>query len=97
VLELENWVMSCRVFGRRLDHEAMNIAVEAARERGATTIVAQYVPTAKNGVVSDLYAGLGFRRVRENAGQSDPSRWVLDLADYKPHATHILRRMQNHD
>ncbi len=97
VLELENWVMSCRVFGRRLDHEAMNIAVEAARERGATTIVAQYVPTAKNGVVSDLYAGLGFRRVRENAGQSDPSRWVLDLADYNPHATHILRRMQDHD
>src|ERR1700693_6112020 len=31
VLEIENWVMSCRVFGRQLEFEAMNIAVEAAR------------------------------------------------------------------
>ena len=34
VLEIENWVMSCRVFGRQLEFAAMNIAVEAAR-RGA--------------------------------------------------------------
>ncbi len=31
VLEIENWVMSCRVFGRQLEFEAMNIAVDAAR------------------------------------------------------------------
>ena len=29
VLEIENWVMSCRVFGRELEYEAMNIAVDA--------------------------------------------------------------------
>jgi FkbH-like protein len=27
VLEIENWVMSCRVFGRQLEVEALNIAV----------------------------------------------------------------------
>ena len=36
VLEIENWVMSCRVFGRQLEFEAMNIAVEAARRAWRT-------------------------------------------------------------
>src|SRR5208283_4492175 len=49
VLEIENWVMSCRVFGRQLEFEAMNIAVEAARARGARALIANYIPTAKNG------------------------------------------------
>ena len=30
ILEIDNWVMSCRVFGRQLEFEAMNIAVEVA-------------------------------------------------------------------
>ena len=29
--EIDTWVMSCRVFGRDLEAEAMNIAVETAR------------------------------------------------------------------
>src|SRR3974390_2568755 len=51
VLEIENWVMSCRVFGRQLEHEAMNIAVEAARQRGARALVAEYIATSKNNVI----------------------------------------------
>ena len=35
VYEIDNWVMSCRVFGRQLEFEAMNIAVEQAVRRGA--------------------------------------------------------------
>src|SRR5262249_3892076 len=60
VLEVENWVMSCRVFGRELEFEAMNIAVHAARERGVRAIVADYIPTPKNDVISKLYPSLGF-------------------------------------
>ena len=63
VLEIENWVMSCRVFGRELEFEAMNIAVEAARERGARALVADYIPTPKNDVISKLYPSLGFAEV----------------------------------
>ena len=46
VLEIENWVMSCRVFGRQLEFEAMNIAVEAARQRGVRAIIADYIATS---------------------------------------------------
>jgi FkbH-like protein len=93
VLELVNWVMSCRVFGRQLEHEVMNIAVEMARQRGARAFVADYLPTEKNKVIANLFAQLGFRAVAGvDHADRGASRWSLDLADYKPHATHIAPR-----
>jgi FkbH-like protein len=86
VLEIESWVMSCRVFGRQLEFEAMNIAVEAARRRGAKTFVADYIVTPKNHVISTLYPSLGFAAVREPA-----TRWFLDLEDYIVRSSHIVR------
>ena len=55
VLEIENWVMSCRVFGRQLEFEAMNIAVHVARERGARAFIADYIQSEKNGLIQTLY------------------------------------------
>jgi FkbH-like protein len=91
VLEIENWVMSCRVFGRQLEFEAMNIVVEAARQRGARALVADYIATAKNNVISALYPSLGFVAVNQTASPSGATRWFLDLADYIVRDTHIVR------
>lgn len=89
VLDIDTWVMSCRVFGRQLEDEAMNIAVELARARGARALTARFVPTERNGVVAGLYPGLGFTR----AGDEGPAqRWRLDLAGYAPRPTHIRRQ-----
>ena len=57
---IDNWVMSCRVFGRQLELEAMNIVVEEVRRRGVQTIHADYIPTPKNKVINELYPSLGF-------------------------------------
>ncbi len=86
---IENWVMSCRVFGRQLEDEVLNIAVETAVGRGIRSLIAEFIPTAKNGVVCDLYRRLGFTCVER--GSDDRSRWALQLADYKPRPTHISR------
>jgi FkbH-like protein len=89
--EIDTWVMSCRVFGRELEREAMNIAVEAACRAGVRRLRADYIPTPKNGVVRDLYQNLGF-----SPAQTPPSdggtRWCLQLSDYAPYPTHIARR-----
>ncbi|HLG87699.1 MAG TPA: HAD-IIIC family phosphatase [Alphaproteobacteria bacterium] len=87
--EIDCWVMSCRVFGRELEHEAMNIAVEVARCAGVRKLQADYAPTAKNGVVADLYGRLGFSRILDlsNGG----TRWSLTLDSYAPAQTHITR------
>ncbi len=90
-VEIDSWVMSCRVFGRELEFEAMNIAVEAARRQGVAALRADYLPTAKNAVVSELYAKLGFRAI-DAAGLADGgTRWFLNLTDYTPRETKITR------
>jgi FkbH-like protein len=97
ILEIDTWVMSCRVFGRELEFEAMNIAVEAARQRRVTRLRADYLPTAKNAVVRELYAQLGFVRASHPASESGASRWVLALSDYTPRPTHIARSSTSND
>jgi FkbH-like protein len=92
LLEIDTWVMSCRVFGRQLEQETMNIAVESARRMGARALRAEYIPTAKNGVVSQLYPALGFTRELEAAPNHGATRWLLQLSEYVPHATHIAKR-----
>jgi FkbH-like protein len=97
MLEIENWVMSCRVFGRQLEIEAMNIAVDAARERGARALVADYIATAKNDVIRTLYPSLGFTEVKKPASANGTTRWLLELANYVERDTHIVVREQQND
>ncbi|HEY6454173.1 MAG TPA: HAD-IIIC family phosphatase [Steroidobacteraceae bacterium] len=94
VLEVVNWVMSCRVFGRQLEDEAMNIAVEIARTRGARHLRGDIIATKKNGVISALYRNLGFAPV---AGLSipDTTRWILGISEYNARPTFINRRVQS--
>jgi FkbH-like protein len=89
MLEIENWVMSCRVFGRQLEFEAMNIAVETVRRSGAKALVADYIPTAKNGVISALYPNLGFSPL--SVSSNGVQRWFLNLDDYAMRNTRIIR------
>jgi FkbH-like protein len=90
ILELVNWVMSCRVFGRQLEDEAMNIAVEAARSLNAITLQADFLPTKKNGVISELFPTLGFTRLDPPTG-TDASRWSMRLDRYVHRPTFINR------
>jgi FkbH-like protein len=91
LLEIDNWVMSCRVFGRQLEFEAMNIAVETAYHLGMEGLVASYIPTPKNKVISALYPSLGFTAVAEPDLANGATRWFLNLADYVAHQSHIKR------
>jgi FkbH-like protein len=93
VLDIDTWVMSCRVFGRDLEFEIMNIAVETARERGAGELHATYIPTAKNVVIRDLYERLGFTRIDTGGGET--TLWRLALDAYRPQSTHIRRTPQS--
>lgn len=92
LVEIDSWVMSCRVFGRQLEREAMNIAVETARRMGVRAFRACYIPTSKNAVVSGLYPELGFALVSGVAPHDGITHWCLQLSDYVPYPTHIARR-----
>ena len=79
---IDTWLMSCRVLGRQVEIATLNLIAEQARRMGATRLVGEYRPTAKNGMVKDHYAALGFTVVESNS--DGMSRGVLALADFNP-------------
>ena len=91
VLVIDTWVMSCRVFGRQLEAEAMNVAVEKAQEKGVREIRGEYIPSAKNSVVRRLFEHLGFAAETPEVSLNGKTRWHLKLADYTPKETRISR------
>ncbi|WP_263413013.1 HAD-IIIC family phosphatase [Terriglobus aquaticus] len=78
-LDMETWLMSCRVLGRNVEEATLNVLVEQARAMGCTRIVGTYRPTAKNGMVRDHYQRLGFAALGQ---QEDATRWELWLDSY---------------
>ena len=66
VLNMDLWIMSCRTFKRRLEHAMFDALVAAAQEKGVEKIVGHYYPTAKNLLVKDFYATIGFVKTAED-------------------------------
>ncbi len=71
ILFVHSWVMSCRVLKRNMEQFALQCIVDEAKKRNAKTIIGEYLPTAKNGLVKEHYQNLGFT---EKDGQ-----WILNL------------------
>jgi FkbH-like protein len=57
---IDTWLMSCRVLGRQLEQFMLDRALDAASLAGARRLVGVYRPTAKNGLVADMFIRLGF-------------------------------------
>jgi FkbH-like protein len=78
--EIDTWLMSCRVLGRRVEQAALAHLAAAARAEGATAIVGRYIPSPKNKMVAGHYEKLGFALVEST--DDGGSIWRLDLAGY---------------
>ena len=77
--EVDTWIMSCRVLGRRVEEALLQYLVQQARLRGITEIIGRYIPTAKNGLVRDHFSRLGFVRT---GSQNDETIWQLAVSGY---------------
>ena len=66
VLDIDLWIMSCRTFKRNLEHAMFDAMVQEAAKRGIKKIVGHYYPTAKNLLVNDFYATIGFEKTAED-------------------------------
>jgi FkbH-like protein len=54
-----DFVLSCRVFGRKVENVMFHVAIQWAQARGKSRLLATYVPTEKNGVCLDFWKGSG--------------------------------------
>ena len=83
VLHIDLWIMSCRTFKRRLEHAMFDQLVACAAKAGIQKIVGHYYPTAKNLLVRDFYATIGFEQVAEDE-QGNLTFEFTGFADYAP-------------
>jgi FkbH-like protein len=85
-IRLGTWLMSCRVLGRGMEEETLNLVVAEAQRLGARRLIGEYRPTAKNGMVREHYQRLGFLLVSETDGATE---WELALDGWTPRPTYI--------
>lgn len=86
-LELDTWLMSCRVLGRGVEEATLNLVAERALELGCTRLLGEYRPTAKNAMVREHYRQLGFTLL-ESAAEG-VTRWEMPLAGFMPRTAHM--------
>jgi FkbH-like protein len=65
-MEIDTWLMSCRVLKRQVEEEVLNELARLAAQRGCARLHGVYLPTAKNEMVRDFYARMGFTLTSEN-------------------------------
>jgi FkbH-like protein len=75
IWEIDTWLMSCRVLGRKVEHMVLREILKHARAAGIRKLVGSYRPTDRNKLVVDHYAKLGFTKV--NVEESGLTHWEL--------------------
>ena len=77
ILEIDLWIMSCRVLKRDMEFAMMDVLVDKVKKAGIETIKGFYYPTAKNAMVKEFYKLQGFNKISED--QAGNTVWELDL------------------
>ena len=79
--------MSCRVLKRGVERLLANHLFERAKDVKVQSVRGAYIPTAKNKMVENLYAELGFAPA--GADDNGTSYWEIQVQDYKPEPVRI--------
>lgn len=87
---IDDWVMSCRVFGRSVERATLAAVVDEVRRRDARRLIGRYVDSGRNAMVRPLLDELGFRdapdipdewRVLELEGLPRQDHWLCVVED----------------
>lgn len=78
-LDIELWIMSCRVFNRNLEYAMLDQLVLRCRKNGIRKIFGYYFPTKKNSVIKEEYGKLGFSQIEQK--DNGESIWCLSELD----------------
>lgn len=87
VWEIDTWLMSCRVLGRKAEHMILREILSHARLHGISRLDGLYRATDRNKLVVDHYAKLGFTKVEED--DSGTTRWQLLVGDTRTEAARM--------
>lgn len=87
-LDIDLWIMSCRVLKRDMEYAMMDEVVSRAKAMGLKKIVGHYYPTPKNGMVKEFYGMMGFTKISEDTEGN--TCWEYDISgEYINKNSHI--------
>ena len=89
-LEIDTWLMSCRVLKRGVEQLLRNELCECARRRGLALVRGEYIPSAKNAMVREHYAQLGFTLC--SSQEDGRTVWELPLTQDLSPLTHFISK-----
>jgi FkbH-like protein len=75
--DIDTWLMSCRVLGRKVEAAVLAELVAQGRAKGVKRLLGRYLPTEKNQLVADHYSKLGFELLETRPDGS--TLWQLPL------------------
>jgi len=81
-LEIDEFLMSCRVLQRGVEQFVMNSVVSFAARHQMATVRGRYIPTEKNSMVKEFYSNFGF--VASPISSDKSFEWTLSVQDYLP-------------
>jgi FkbH-like protein len=92
VLDIDTWLMSCRVIGRTVEATMLEHLCRRAAALGCNALQGTYIPTAKNAMAADAYAKSGFERTRHEEGQEV---WAYDLLAKGPITNQFVKTVES--
>ncbi len=87
LLEIDTFLMSCRVLQRGVEQLAMNRIFEFARNEKFQSVTGRYIPTGKNAMVKSFFEQFGFRRLASS--DDGTAEWQLETEQYAPRKVFI--------
>ena len=90
-LELDLWLMSCRVLNREMELAMFDALVELCQTQGIHKIEGVYIPSKKNNIVAMHYQNLGFTAVE--GGSDTRHLWYYDVPQSYLRKTRYIRRI----
>jgi len=85
-MQIDTWLMSCRVLKRGVEEEVLNELVRLAKLKNCTRLEGAFLPTPKNEMVRDFYARMGFTLTTESEAKRE---FELRLESFQPAQTKI--------
>jgi FkbH-like protein len=69
-LAIDSFLVSCRALGRGVEDALWAAMVKRANRQNVRKLEAEYLATAKNGIVASLYDRLGLQRIKQNSSST---------------------------
>lgn len=93
VLQIELWLMSCRVLKRDMEYAMMDTLVKQCRDCGIRQIYGYFYPTAKNAMVKDFYALQGFEKLEEDVDEN--AKWSFRIPEQYTLKNQVIKVMES--